>query len=138
MPVLSDTKKEKILKKLKEIKNNNNKNLNQARSVSINGEKFRTTTWPVIKGSTVYNVLMKEKGKIKGTFVVVLTQGKALSDTIRESYTIKKIAKNTFKLGPNNRKILDMMQEYKSLMKESFHIVEMEVDYSPIDTNQEF
>jgi len=138
MPVLSDTKKEKILKKLKEIKNDNNKNLNQARSVSINGEKFRTTTWPVIKGSTVYNVLMKEKGRIKGTFVVVLTEGKALSASINDSFTINKIAKNTFNLLPNNRKILDMMQEYKRLLQEGFHIVEMEVDYSPIDTNQEF
>jgi len=138
MPVLSDNKKEKILKKLKDIKNDNNKNLNQVRSVSINGEKFRTTTWPVIKGSTVYNVLMKEKGRIKGTFVVVLTEGKALSASINDSFTINKIAKNTFNLLPNNRKILDMMQEYKRLLQEGFHIVEMEVDYSPIDTNQEF
>jgi len=138
LPVISDSKKENILRKLELIKNDKNKNLNQARSISINGEKFRTTVWPVIKGSTVYNVLMKEEGKLKGTFVVVLAPGKELSASIRESYTIKKIAKNTFKLLPNNRRIVDLMQEYKRLLQENFHIIEMEIDYSPIDTNQEF
>lgn len=136
MPVLSDTKKEKVLNKLELIKNN--KNLNQARSVSINGEKFRTTVWPVIKGTKVYSLLMKENGKVKGTFVVVLTEGEALSALIKESYAIKNIAKDTYKLFPKNRKISDMMQEYKRLLQENFHIVEMEVDYSPINKNTEF
>jgi len=132
------TEKEKIIKQLELITKSKNETLAQKRSISINGDKFRTSAWPVIKGATVYNVLMNEQGKVKGSFVVVLASDNELSTQVKQDYSAKKLAENTFKLIPKNIKNLDMMQAYKRLIGESFEVLEMEIDYSPIKNTSEF
>mgnify|MGYP000447424237 CR=1 FL=1 len=132
------TEKEKIIKQLELITKSKNETLAQKRSISINGDKFRTSAWPVIKGATVYNVLMNEQGKVKGSFVVVLAPNNELSAQVKQDYSVEKIAESTFKLLPKNIKNVDMMQTYKRLMEENFKILEMEVDYSPIKNTSEF
>ena len=138
LPAKSNTTKEKVLKQLESIKQNKINSLNQSRSIAINGEKFSTTARPVVQGTAVYNLLMRKTGKIKGTFVVVLTKEKELPTQIKESFTVENLAQSTFRLAPKDRKVLDMMQEYKNLMQENFVRLEMEIDYSPISKQQEF
>lgn len=138
IPIKGITEKEKLIKQLELIKKSKNDVITQKRSVSINGEKFRTSSWPVIKGATVYNLLMNEQGKVKGSFVVVLASSNELSEQIKQDYSVKKLAESTFRLISKNIKNLDMMQAYKRLMGENFEILEMEIDYTPIKNTSEF
>lgn len=119
------------------IKKNDEKNIetkalvSNARSTSINGEKFKLFASKNIQGSKVFNVLMQQYGTLKGGIIVVV-KGDILKSDSFEQFTLTKIAKNTFRLIPD--KGLDLVVEYKKLSEMlKLEVVELEIDYSPIN-----
>jgi hypothetical protein len=95
------------------------------RSVSINGEKF-LYEGKLEKGTQVRNIHMSEKGRIRGSIVIVVNPGETLSLAFNNQ---TKIAKDTYRLIPE--KTEDLMTIYKELMQnKSITIVELEIDYS--------
>lgn len=104
------------------------KQQNNARNIRLNNEKFKLLSPNVTQGAKVYNILMKEFGIIKGSIIVV-TIDSALPLTIKGS----KIAKQTYRLYPTKKSSL--YEFYKEFDKDpKYSTVELEIDYSPINT----
>jgi hypothetical protein len=101
--------------------------LSNKKTISLNGEKYLIEDEKLQKGSQVRNIHMSEKGRIKGTFVVITKTGKVAGISLKNKV---KIAKDTFRLIPmQNDNLLDI---YKTLLADkSLSRVEMEIDYSP-------
>lgn len=96
------------------------------RTVSFNGEKYLVDGAKLRKGSQVRNIHMSEKGRIKGTFVVVLKAGETLDISFK---SMTKIAKDTFRLIPAQTD--DLMAIYNELLlNKSIARVELEIVYS--------
>lgn len=117
--------KSKIKQKLEKIRDK--PVLLYKRTISLNGEKYIFEDEKLQKGSQVRSIHMSEKGRVKGTFVVITKTGK-IADISFKSKT--KIAKDTFRLIP--MKYDDLMGVYKRLLADKSLIrVEIEIDYSP-------
>ncbi|NQZ80502.1 MAG: hypothetical protein HRT52_05745 [Colwellia sp.] len=101
-------------------------------SITLNGEKFILNSAQFGKGSKVYNKQMGEYGLIKGTIVVVGIDKVSADELLYPLVKVIQIAKNTFRLIPE--KAVELMPFYKELIKSKlFSVVEMEIDYSPIN-----
>jgi hypothetical protein len=108
----------------------------QNKNIAINNEKFKLQSEELVKGAKVYNYLMSQSGKVKGTFVIV-TESSEEFLSYKDTDKITKIAKQTYRLTPiNDVKFAD----YYKLLQNSklFQIVEMEIDYSPEKKLSEF
>jgi hypothetical protein len=96
------------------------------KTLSFNGEKYLYDGKNLRKGSEVRNIYMSEKGRVKGTFVIVAKAEKILTIAVKSQ---TKIAKNTFRLVPQQTD--DLMTFYHQLLlNKSIVSVELEVDYS--------
>gem|GEM_PF-2055203 len=114
------TTKEKLVKSLEKP------HLLAKRTISINGEKYIVEGEKFIKGTLVRNIHMSEKGRVKGTFVIVTKAVSALEQQFKSKV---KIAKDTFRLTPENTD--DLMTIYKQLLRnKSIDLVELEIEYS--------
>ncbi len=105
-------------------------NLAKTRSITINSEKYTSEATELVKGSKVFNVLMGEWGKIKGSIVVVSPklQQEQLSQQFSLS-SIENIAQDTYRLTPTEQKSLYGL--YKALLAlNSIKQVELEIDFS--------
>jgi hypothetical protein len=119
--------KSKIKIKQESEKNQVKPLLSYKKTISLNGEKYLFEDEKLQKGSQVRNIHMSEKGKIRGTFVVITKTGK-IADISFKSKT--KIAKDTFRLIPMQND--DLLDIYKMLLADKNLIrVEIEIDYSP-------
>lgn len=108
--------------------------MSNKRTISLNGEKYLFEDEKLQKGSQVRNIHMSEKGRIKGTFVVITKTGE-IADISFKSKT--KIAKDTFRLLPMQSD--DLLNIYKILLADkSLTRVEIEIDYSPDSKKQLF
>jgi hypothetical protein len=108
--------------------------LSHKRTISLNGEKYLFEDEKLQKGSQVRNIHMSEKGRIKGTFVVI-TKTEKIAGISFKSKT--KIAKDTFRLIPMQND--DLLDIYKILLADKSLIrVEIEIDYSPDSQKQMF
>jgi len=108
--------------------------LSHKRTISLNGEKYLFEDEKLQKGSQVRNIHMSEKGRVKGTFVVITKAGK-IADISFKSKT--KIAKDTYRLIPMQND--DLLDIYKTLLADKSLIrVEIEIDYSPDSQKQIF
>lgn len=123
------TTKEKILQsKMAPLKKITNGSTPIQKYVHLNNQKFKLLTQEVMMGGKIFNLSTQEKGTIKGSIVVVTES--FISIPVVGS---KKIAKDTFRLTPDDKKTLHEL--YKNLIKdEKYTIVELEIDYSPIST----
>jgi len=121
--------KEKILEsKMTPPKKIINGSIPVQKYVHLNNQKFKLLTQEVMIAGRVFNLSTQEKGIIKGSIVVVTK-----SFTSIPAVSSKKIAKDTFRLTPDDKKALHQL--YKNLIKdEKYNIVELEIDYSPIST----
>lgn len=105
-----------------------NKNTGKSKNVMINEQKFELQSDELLKGAKVFNFLMSQSGIVKGTFVVILNNVETLS-RFDNTAEIKEIAKNTYRLTPEND--ANFSEYYKLLQKaKQFQRVEMEIDYS--------
>ena len=113
------------LKKIENSKSTMKKNdIKIGRSVYLNNQKFKLLSAEVIKGAEVYNLSIKEMGRIKGTIVIVTKQ-------LSSSMVANKIALDTYRLTPKKGQTLSAL--YKELIAdENNKTVELEIDYSPI------
>jgi len=108
--------------------------LSHKRTISLNGEKYIFEDEKLQKGSQVRNIHMSEKGRIKGTFVVITKTGKIAGLSFKSK---TKIAKDTFRLIPMQND--DLLDIYKILLADkSLTRVEIEIDYSPDSQKQIF
>lgn len=127
-----DKSKIKIKQELE--KNRDNPVPSQKRTISLNGDKYIFEGEIIQKGSQVHNIHMSEKGRIKGTFVVISKTGKITAIPVKSK---TKIAKNTFRLTPMEN--ADLMDVYKILLADkNLTRVEIEIDYSPDSKKQIF
>lgn len=113
------------LKKVENAKSTMKKNdIEIGRSVYLNNQKFKLLSAKVTKGAKVYNLSIKETGRIKGTIVIVTKQ-------LSSSMVANKIALDTYRLTPQKGQTLSAL--YKELIAdEKNKTVELEIDYSPI------
>ncbi|OUS28795.1 hypothetical protein A9Q98_07155 [Thalassotalea sp. 42_200_T64] len=104
--------------------------IDKPRSVTINNKKFQANTI-IQPGARVFNLLMGEFGRVKGSFVVT-TKDQMLADSDNFMLaTITAIAANTYRITP--QKQTNFMEFYQQLQYDKrFRVVEMEIDYSPI------
>jgi len=124
--------KSKIKRELE--KNREKPVLSHKRTISLNGEKYLFEDEKLQKGSQVRNIHMSEKGRIKGTFVVITKTGKVAGISFKSK---TKIAKDTFRLIPMKND--DLLDIYKTLLADKSLIrVEIEIDYSPDSQKQIF
>jgi len=121
----TDVEQKKIALISEEIRKNT-----QLKSVSINGEKFTTQENKIIAGSEVFNLLMGEYGKVKGSIVIVSRN--INKDEMKFRYSLSSvigIAKNTFRIIPLENEALFTL--YKTLsLEQEMETVELEIDYS--------
>jgi len=127
-----DKSKIKIKQELE--KNQEKPILSHKRTISLNGEKYIFEDEKLQKGSQVRNIHMSEKGRIKGTFVVMTKTGKITGLSFKSK---TKIAKDTYRLIPMQND--DLLDIYKTLLADkSLMRVEIEIDYSPESKKQIF
>jgi len=123
--------KEERQKKLKLQENKTSSDFRK-RTFSINGDKHESNDGVLTKNSILLNLSMYEAGRVKGSFIVVTIAGKKLNlESVEVKYS-SKIAQDTFRLVPVQGD--DLMAVYKMLLADkSLVLVELEIDYSPID-----
>lgn len=98
------------------------------RTVSFNGEKYLFDGRKLQQGSKVRGIHMSESGRVKGSIVVVVKEGKILDISFMNFKSKTKIAKNTFRLIPNQTD--DLLTVYKKLSSNnSISIAELEIVY---------
>jgi len=97
------------------------------KSIYINDHKFILLDNEFKKGKRVFNLSNKEKGRIKGSIVVVAT------NEMRLSATVKKIADKTFLIIPQPGESLQQLYD-KLKIDEQYTTVELQIDYSPMSS----
>lgn len=101
---------------------------------SINNEKITTASGLFFAGKTVHNLNVNQDGVIKGSLVVVLVENTRLTKEIMRLGKVKKIAKDTYQITLAAQQ--DLFAPYQRLKKiPEVKIVEMEIDYSPVNTH---
>ena len=101
-------------------------------TISLNGEKYIIEGGILRQGAVVQNINMSEKGRVKGTFVIVTKSNLVLEPTFKSKM---KIAKDTFRLTPMNTD--DLKVAYKQLLRnKSIDLVELEIEYSGAKGNR--
>ncbi|MCP4320406.1 MAG: hypothetical protein GY787_00810 [Alteromonadales bacterium] len=134
----SITQKEEVPSR-KQLKLEGNKNIptHRKRTLTINGEKFAVNSAVLTKNSVVFNLNMKEKGRVKGSFVVITQPDKALNIKGLNLKYSNKIAKDTFRLVPvQGENLLVIYQQL--LADKSLTRVELEIDYSPANKKMSY
>jgi len=108
-----------------------------ARSLLINGEKFRLLSGVLKKGAKVLNINMHEYGTVKGGIVVVVKSDYAFEDKRFTQVEVSKIANKTFRLI--HEKDNELMNFYQRLTRMTqFDVVELEIDYSAKAKKEEY
>jgi len=123
---------DKIIKTAKrkviQLKNLKNESTSIKQVIYLNNQKFKLLTQEVIIGGKVFNLLTKEEGTIRGSIVVVTENFTSIL-----AVDSKKIAKDTFRLTPNDKQKLHEL--YRNLIKDKkYNVIELEIDYSPTST----
>ncbi len=109
----------------------------QIRKFTVNNEKFTTTTWPLTKGSEVINLNINATGNVTGNIVIVLHEKNQLPAIISQQFNHVRLTKNTYKLSPKSTSTIslnkiDLIEQYKKLIKQGFAVVEMEIYYDGV------
>ena len=124
-------------KKQLKLKENENLPLVRKRTLTINGEKFEVNSAVLTKNSMLLNLSMKEKGRAKGSFVVITQADTALNIKGLKLKYSNKIAKDTFRLVPvQGENLLVIYQQL--LADKSLTRVELEIDYSPANKKMSY
>lgn len=98
----------------------------------MNGGKFEATKTTLVKGDIVTDLTMFEKARVTGDLVVVTDQDTFDQSVIKDSYTVRNIAKATYQLTPKSSE--NLLLNYKLLRQlTGVKRVEVQLDYSPIE-----
>ncbi|GLX78037.1 hypothetical protein tinsulaeT_13770 [Thalassotalea insulae] len=98
------------------------------KSLTINNERLRVTDAKLLKGTQVYNKMIRQTGTVKGTIVIVTTELDKYQSQLK-SLPVSEIAKQTYRIDATS---LDNLNEFyrELLAMDWIKQVELEIDYS--------
>lgn len=104
----------------------------QPKSLLINGIKMQPEELPLVEGVRIFIPEVGQHARVTGDIVVV-SQNSALPESLKATYDVLSIAKNTFRLVPI-KVDANMLEHYYALQKlDSIKQVELSIFYEGIN-----
>jgi hypothetical protein len=101
----------------------------------INGEMFSSASGLFIAGEMLFNIQLNQPARIKGSLVVVIDPSLVDQDKMASYGQVSELAKNTYRILFAAQQ--DLLTPYHQLTNTpGIQTVEMQIDYTPINSNE--